>query len=802
MKQTRDGRAIADKSRGRIADQTTVYYWALVLFNVRWVRAPIGTLVLVFGLCLSPWAYANASSQIFHLQGVAKDPAGASIAKARVVFNNLAFTVVETTDGDGRFGFDVPAQTGTLVVQAQGFKTFERKWSAQDPDAAHLEIVLAPEPILEQVTVTATRTEERLSDTAASVVVLTREDLSTAAAMTLDDTLRQVPGFTLFRRSGSRTANPTSQGVSLRGVGASGASRAVVLADGIPLNDPFGGWIAWGRVPRESVSKLEVLRGGASHLYGTDALGGAINLITREPASPTLSLETSYGSQRTPSASLFTGGRKGPWGAQLSAEAFHTDGYVIVDERDRGRIDTPAGSERTTVNLTLDRLLSDRGRIFVRGLIFGESRKNGTPLQRNRTHIRQFAFGGDWRSERLGEVSIRGYGGTQVFDQIFSIVSVDRNRETLTRSQRVPAQQIGFMGQWSHDAGPRQTFVIGLDARAVRGASDELLFSMDQLTGALGVGGRQTTIGVFAEDIVRITSRWFVTAGARVDNWRNHDALSTFRPLSPPQDAGVTTFPLRTETALSPRLSVLHKVNDDISLTASGYRAFRAPSLNELYRPFQVGNVLTLANDSLRAERLTGGEAGANVTMLDKRLSVRGVFFWSEITRPITNVTLSVRPGFIRRRRDNLGRTRSRGIELDTVARLSPTLTISGGYQFADATVLRFPSNTVLEGLLIPQVPRHQLTFQTRYTNPSRIIIGAQVRFAGAQFDDDLNRFRLDRYVTVDALAMRPLGRSVELFAAAENLLNQRYAIGRTPFKTIGPPFFIRFGLRLHIGLR
>src|SRR5713226_10440077 len=119
------------------------------------------------------------------------------------------------------------------------------------------------------ITVTATRTPMRLSDTAASVVVMSRETIAASAAPTVDDALRQVPGFALFRRSGSRTANPTSQGVSLRGLGASGASRAIVLADGVPLNDPFGGWVYWDRVPHELVTQVEVLRGGASHLYGS-----------------------------------------------------------------------------------------------------------------------------------------------------------------------------------------------------------------------------------------------------------------------------------------------------------------------------------------------------------------------------------------------------------------------------------------------------------------------------------------------------------------------------------------------------
>src|SRR5439155_8227449 len=198
--------------------------------------------------------------------------------------------------------------------------------------------------------------------TAASVAVLSNEDLSTTAALTVDDALRQIPGFSLFRRSGSRTANPTSQGVSLRGVGASGASRAVVLADGIPINDPFGGWVFWGRAPRQAINRIEVVQGGASSLYGTDALGGVINLISRDARESAFSFEASYGNEQTPDVSLFAGGRLFQWAAQLSAEAFHTDGYILVDETQRGRVDTKAGAEHKTVELTLERLISDRGR--------------------------------------------------------------------------------------------------------------------------------------------------------------------------------------------------------------------------------------------------------------------------------------------------------------------------------------------------------------------------------------------------------------------------------------------------------
>lgn len=758
--------------------------------------------ICMCALSSQTFASPDAIGQGLYVEGTVLDQSGAPVAGAQVSLRDGASVIAQVKTGaDGRFVFNaVPVRTATLTVHASGFSEFGQKWTAQEGGASSLQIVLAPAPISEEVTVTATRTETRLGDTAASVVVLSPAELSATAAVTIDDALRQVPGFQLFRRSGSRAANPTSQGVSLRGVGASGASRTVVLADGIPLNDPFGGWVYWGRIPRESVGRIEVLRAAASNLYGSDALSGVINIITRQVVSPVLSVEASYGNEQTPDASLFVGGSHQGWGASLAAELFRTDGYILVDERERGRIDTPAGSRHSALDLTLERQITKDGRVFVRGSYFRESRANGTPLQTNRTHIRQLSAGGDWQSKHTGALSLRAYGGTELFDQNFSVVSTDRNSESLARIQRVPVQAVGFTAQWSRPIGASHTLVAGLETREVRGTSDELVFVQNRPSSFVEAGGRERSAGVFVEDILRLTSRLFVTGGARVDHWRNYAAQAVTHSVRRSGPATANIFADRTETAFSPQLSALYKLTGKLSLAAAAYRAFRAPTLNELYRSFRVGNVSTLANEELRAERLTGGEAGANVASFNQRLNLRGTLFWMEMTRPIANVTLSVSPNLITRERQNLGRTRSRGLELEADARLTDHWALSGGYLFADARVTRFPAETALEGLLIPQVARHQLTFQMRYTDPARLTLGLQGRVTGAQFDDDQNRFRLDRYFTLDAFASRRIAHGVEPFVAAENLFNRRYAIGRTPVTTIGPPLLLRVGLRLRFG--
>jgi outer membrane receptor protein involved in Fe transport len=774
--------------------------------QTRAVRAQAVIILLLAGGLVSLYSYtATATSQIDQNQrvtGIVLDQMKSPIAQAQVSLYTASTLIAQVnTDADGRFTIEgVTAREGTLSVRARGFAVTERTWSATKDEATEVVIVLMPAPLAEQVTVTATRAEMPVGETAASIAVLSANELTSTAAVTLDDALRQVAGFQLFRRSGSRTANPTSQGVSLRGVGASGASRAIVFADGVPLNDPFGGWVYWGRVPRASIDRVEVLRGGASSLYGSDALGGVINIITQRAAAPVLSLEASYGNQQTPNATLFASGQKGKWRANLSSEVLSTDGYVLVAETERGRVDTLAGSRHSAFDFKLERELAKTLRVFARAAYFGEARTNGTPLQTNRTHLRQWSAGGDWQSARLGNFVARAYGGTQVFDQNFSAVAADRNSETLTRVQRVPAQAAGLSLQWSRTFGTRQTLVAGFEGRAVRGASDEIVFTQSRASSLVGAGGRERTFGLFAEEIFRLTSRLTLTGGLRFDGWHNYRALSVSRALRQNATAAANRFADRNETAFSPQLSALYRVNNLVSLNATAYRAFRQPTLNELYRSFRIGDVLTLANERLSAERLTGGEVGTNLTPHGGRLNIRGTLFWTEINRPVANVTLNDTPTLITRQRQNLGRTRSRGIEIESEGRLGEHWMISGGYLFADATVLKFPANTALEGLRIPQVARHQLTFQLRYNNPALFNFGLQARASSAQFDDDQNRFRLGRYFTLDALASRRITRNLDLFLAVENLLNQRYEIGRTPITTLGPPSLVHAGFRLHLG--
>ncbi|MBK9527558.1 MAG: TonB-dependent receptor [Acidobacteria bacterium] len=653
-----------------------------------------------------------------------------------------------------------------------------------------------PEPIREQVVVTASRSETRIGDTPASIVTLSKREIETSAAPTIDDMLRQTVGFSIFRRSSSRNANPTTQGVSLRGVGSSGASRSLILFDGVPLNDPFGSWIQWNRVSPIELESIEVLRGGASSLYGDGGLSGAVNMLPRKEGDLVYGINAFGGTQKTLSGSGFFASEVKDWLFSLSATSFQTRGYKPVEESARGPVDSYAGVRSSNFRGRFGRDLGGLGSIFVSPAYFGEVRSNGTGLQTNRTHIRQLVFGGDL--SKGVAFRWRAYGGTQVFDQVFSSVNATRTSELPTRVQRVPVQNTGLSMSVSKVFADHQ-LIGGIDLKYVRGSSDEIAYTNGIPTSLVGPGGRQTTVGALIQDFVRIGSKLVIAGSLRTDNWSNYDALNATRVLS----TGITTvtsFPDREESSFSPKISALFHLNDRFSLYANASRSFRSPTLNELYRSFRVGNVLTLANENLRAERAKNVEGG--ISFGEERTFVRADVFWTEIDAPISNVTLNTTPTLITRQRQNsAGTSRSAGIEIEGETSFR-YFSVSAGYLYVDAILKSDLPGAILVGststsgkLNIPQVPRHQFTFQTTYTR-SKWTVAIQGRASSSQFDDDQNLFRLEPYAQIDLYVSREIKEGIKVYAAVENVFSSSYSIGKTPIRTVSSPTNLRIGIR------
>ncbi len=756
--------------------------------GLRWF---IGALLV----CLLQSLVCASSAQ--DVRGTVTDRSGAVISRAQVVLHIAGQNFGRVTQADGSFIFSgVAADAGTIEVSSPGFATASVEWHAGDKPLA---VVLAPATVQQSLDVTATRTSILPTgvdnvESQPDAVVVSDAQLEQWGPLTTDDKLRQVPGFTLLRRSGSQTANPTSQGVSLRGLGASGASRALVLVDGVPINDPFGGWIYWARVPQASLNEVQLVPGGVSALYGNDALGGVVNMETRSAVETDADIEGSYGNENSPFGSGWGAVRWGQWSLSGSGEGFRTNGYIDVPKDLRGTIDTPVNEQYGSGNVKLERLFGDRGRVFLTGSLYGEDRQNGTPLQINDTTIRQLAFGTDYDSPSAGLFTLRLYGGTQNYQQTFSSIAANRDSESLTDLQHVPVQQMGMIGQWSKQLASRFTMLAGLDGTYVQGVSLETTYFAGNPTANLSNGGSQQALGAFLEGIVQISRRWSLTLAGREDLWSNYDASSIRIPVhGSPTDI---QYPDRGQNAFNPRLSVSYRASDRVVLYAAGYRSFRAPTLNELYRAFRVGNVQTLANAYLRAERYSGGEAGVRTSMMNNRVSIRGGVFGGIVTNPVENITLSSTPSLIVRMRENVGRTQSIGVEAGTDIRFTNRITLSAAYQFMSTTVASYPGNTALVGNMIPLIPQNIFTFQATWAAPKRILVAIQGRAESNEFDDDQNLLPLGSCFVLSGTVSRPLPKGFDVFFQGENLTNSEYNIGKTPIATIGQPILARVGLR------
>ena len=634
----------------------------------------------------------------------------------------------------------------------------------------------------EVITVSATRLAVRLSDLPVAARAWTARELQDAPAIVLDEALRSSPAVSLFRRTSSRDSHPTAQGLNLRGLAPSGVSRALVLVDGVPMNDPFGGWVYWDRVPLLGIEQVEVALGGGSAPYGNQALGGVLQIVTRRRMDTNMEMQALAGNDSTVRFGMAAGGGFDGGSIFASAQLFNTDGYIPTAPEERGSVDTPLALSSQAARLRVD--LAGGVTFTVEGL--REARHNGTPLQVNNT-----SFGGlsaAWNGTSASGTAgwnVYGLARTQVFESDFSSVANDRNSERLVLVQRVPSTDFGVGGYgWTSWGDSKVSF--GGDWRRVNGHSQELVI----FNGATRApGGIQNSGGGFAGLDLQVAAALSFSAGLRVDRWNQ-------TPVDTPGEP-------RSATAASPRAGLAWHSSNGLTLRGAGYGAFRAPTLNELYRQFRVGNVITRANSDLEEERLWGAEAGAGWTSNLGRgtaLSLNGTFYWNRLQDAVINATTNVTPTLIFRRRENLGAATARGVELDARLDILESWTLRFAYTWLDSFIREAvpgtdPAATV--GNRLPQVPTYRTRATLLYRTPPGWAASLSVAAVGEQFEDDLNELPLAPAVTVNASLEIPLIDAARATIRVENLFNESIEVRRAPVLVFGAPRLLYFGITL-----
>jgi outer membrane receptor protein involved in Fe transport len=657
--------------------------------------------------------------------------------------------------------------------------------------------------------VTANRTPEAPENVPFTLVTLDGDTMNAAPAATLDDALRSVPGFSLFRRSDSFSANPTAQGVSLRGLGPSGASRSLILLDGVPLNDPFGGWVPWALVPRENLARAEVVAGGGATAWGDSALGGVVQLFTQVPTGDETRLAVTGGDFATRNAEIGVTRSVGRGTLQIQADDFATDGFGIVAPENRGLIDRPADSQHHWVSTSWRQPVGADAELIVTARTFAEDRGNGTPYQRNSSWQNFGSVVYQATPSKVFAWTATLYAQDQSYSSTFSTVNPTRTAETPANNQfAVPATALGaaWTGTWN-EAGDAQTSA-GVDWRTVSGETHEdYSYVNGAFTRERVAGGRETMLGAFLLHEQVLAPALRAILGVRLDQWREtsgHELDTTRATRAVLLDS---QYPDRDGVQFSPSAGLVWQAVPAWRVHASVQQAFRQPTLNELYRPFRVGNVITNANPALKTEQVRGGEIGADYR--HGAVTAAVAFFRNELYDAVDNVTLAQGPGTFPlfgtlpagttgQQRLNLDRVLVQGVQLTAKWELSPEFSVNAAALYDDTRVQRATVAPLLVGKQLAQVPRQSASLGASWRVAGRLTLTPRVRWLGRQFEDDQNQLSLDAALVVDLGVNYALSPHCDLYVTVENLTNKRIVTGRNTNGVIntGMPLFALGGVR------
>ena len=661
-----------------------------------------------------------------------------------------------------------------------------------------MQATLPPDP--PAIVVTAPALPDPAVERAYSIIVIGSERLENAPTTQLDQLLKDVPGLQLFRRSDSRSSHPTSQGVTLRGLGGNASSRALLTLDGVPQTDPFGGWVNWPAYDPASLAAVRVIRGGGSVTGGPGALAGVIEMNSRRALGLVGSVEA--GSRDAFEGRVVGGFALGGGTLGLSGRAARGEGFIPVTRETRGPADRAAPYEEASLRAYWAAPISASTEIQLGALGFTDRRERGLAFTANRTDGADASVRlvgrGQWQWTALA------YG--QARELRSSFASVSEGRTTATRvslQDSVPSNSLGGSFELRPPLGNAFELRLGGDARRTEGESRELYsFVAGEPTRRRRAGGETIAAGLFAEATASFGAVT-MSGGARVDRWRISNGQLFEKIIA--TDAVLTDqqFPARGGWLPTGRVSAVVDAEGGLSFTSAAYLGWRLPTLNELFRPFRAGADATAANPLLDPERLSGIEVGARYRA--ERLELSATAFANRLRNSIANVTLGQGPGvfpgvgFVAgeyRQRQNVDAVRVRGLELSAELRRGP-LTASAGMSLTDAKVDSDGPATMLDGLRPAQTPRIGLSGGLGWTQDRRSL-SVLVRHVGAQSEDDLNQDKLPPATTIDAFAAWPIFRNLQIFLGAENLLDELVVAGIAGDRSVerGTPRTLRVGLR------
>ncbi|MEO6092931.1 MAG: TonB-dependent receptor [Novosphingobium sp.] len=592
---------------------------------------------------------------------------------------------------------------------------------------------------------------------------IARERITASASGRIEDVLSGIAGFQQFRRSDSRSANPSAQGATLRALGGNATSRALVLLDGVPMADPFFGYIPFSAISPALLRSVRVTRGGGAGAFGSGAVAGTIELASAGAEEMGLVSGEALLDQRGESElSAVLAPRLGQGFAVAGGGWDRGSGFWTTPVSQRVPASVRAAYDSWSTSLRAAAPLGGDIEVQARGLAFGDHRTlrfaGADSSSSGRDASLRVIGRGHWQFDALGYVQARDFSNV--------VISATSFRKTLDQ-RRTPSTGIGGKLELRPPVGSDHLLRLGGDLRIADGDLQEEAYS--GVTGAVTVrrraGGRNTDLGLFVEDDWTIGAL-VLTAGARADRWTIRDGY--LRETAP---SGLITVanrhPDRAGWQGSFRAGALLDAGHGLSLRAAAYSGLRQPTLNELYRPFVLFPVMTQANAALRNELLRGYEAGIDFKPSD-RLSLSLTAFDNRLRHAIANVTIG--PNL--RQRRNVDAIRAQGLELGAALRFG-TVSLDSSLALTDAQVEASGGATVLDGMRPAQTPKLAASSTLSWRPRPRWLFSVTLRHVGAQFEDDLETDVLPAATTVQAFAQAQIAQGVSLVLRAENLTGE-----------------------------
>lgn len=590
----------------------------------------------------------------------------------------------------------------------------------------------------------------------APIAEWTREDMQEAAPRTIDELLAGEPSFSLYRRQTAMFGNPSTAGVSLRNTGATAASRTLVLLDGVPQNDPFGGWVYWARYDAAALDSIRIVPSSRAAAWGNQSPAGVIQMNGNAPFEERHVMRLGAGSQGTIGGSMvhqMTDAEKTK-SVSFSAFGLRSDGFYAVGPSQRGPIDRKLDIEFWGTDLKFAWLAAPGLTVQPKVSYYTEERGNGTPLARNSTDALDLSLRLTGENPGFSWQAI-GWHQRREFESVFSSVNASRTAETMALDQfDVPGRGTGaaFTSQW--DGGDQWNFMAGIDTRLVSGETNEDAGTFRRRV----AGGDQDFAGIFGIAECRPDDLTTVNASARIDAWW----LSDGRRLETSLSSGAT---LRDEQqddrdGVDPSASIefTRALRDDLETRVSAGTAFRLPTLNELHRPYRVRNDIVEANPELDPERFISIEAGLEWKPRED-LTVGAALFHHWISDAIANVPVTdpagiaeifgtLPPGGSGSIRRNVDQARVSGIEVEAEWRPCDEVTLGLAGLWSDTLFNESKEQRLLEGKPFPQAPDLRLIASGEWRPREELSLFAGFEYGASQYDDALAERRIGDFTS------------------------------------------------------